>query len=209
MPEKPMLYHCPRTRSFTTLWMNEELGAPCDIKLINIRNGEQDKPEYLKINPMGKVPALSHDGVVTTEVAAICAYLVDAFPQKALAPSLDDPKRGAYFRWLFFSPSCIEPAMLDKFSGTVRDNPSSAGHGLIEDVLRMIDHALQDGPWLLGEQFTAADIVFGSTLNFAVMFGAFDQKPAYADYLERLLARAGYQAAQEKDNEWAAQMGNE
>ena len=207
MADKPTLYHCPRTRGATTAWMNEELGQVCDVKLINVHKGEQDEADYLAINPMGKVPALVHGGETVTEVAAICAYLADAFPAAKLAPPHGSAKRGPYYRWMFFAPSCIEPAMLDKFSGTVRDNPTSAGHGLVEDVLRTIDHALETGPYLMGDDFSAADIVFGATLNFAVMFGAFDKKPAYEDYLARLIARPANEKAREQDNKWADEMG--
>ena len=209
MSDQPVLFLCPRTRSAIASWMNEELGAPCAVELVNIRAGEQDKPDYLAINPMGKVPALKHKGVVVTEAAAICAYLADAFAAKGLAPAIGDARRGAYYRWMFFAPGCIEPAMLDKFSGTVRENAGSAGHGLVEDVLRSIDHALENGPYLLGDTFTAADVVFGSTLNFAVMFGAFDKKPSYEDYLGRLTSRPAFQKMQEKDAAWAKELGIE
>ena len=135
MTEAPILYHCPQTRSGTTHWMNEELGAPCTIKLVNIKKNEQKSDDFLKINPMGKLPALTHGGVAVTEAAAICAYLADAFPDAGLAPAPTDPKRGAYLRWMFFAPSCIEPAMLDSFTSTTRQNPASIGHGLVDDVL--------------------------------------------------------------------------
>jgi len=207
MSNIPILYHCPQTRGGTTHWMNEELGALSDIKLVDIKKDDHKKPEYLAVNPMGKIPALVHQGVTVTEVAAICAYLADAYPDKELAPPTDDPKRGAYFRWMFFAPSCIEPAMLDTFSGTKRENPSSAGHGLVEDVLRAIDKALENGPYILGDQFTAADVVFGGTLNFALMFGAFDRKPAYVEYTERLMSRPAVLSSNEKNNAWMKELG--
>ncbi|MEZ5897443.1 MAG: glutathione S-transferase family protein [Parvularculaceae bacterium] len=207
MPQRPVLYHCPRTRSAITNWMNEELGAPAEIKLINLKAGDHKKPDYVAMNPMGKAPMLTHDGVVVTEAAAICAYLADAYAEKNLAPAPGDPKRGAYFRWLFFSPGCIEPTMLDKFAGIVRENPASVGHGLQEDVLAAIDTALENSPYLLGDQFTAADVVFGSTLHFATMFGVFEKKPNYQKYLDRLHARPAFQAAQAKDEKWAQEMG--
>lgn len=207
MTEAPILYHCPQTRSGTTFWMNEELGAPCEIKLVDIKNGDQKSDAFLSINPMGKLPALTHHGVSITEGAAICAYLSDLYADKSLAPALDDPKRGAYFRWMFFAPSCIEPAMLDKFAGTVRENPASTGHGLVEDVLKSIDTALANGPYLLGDTFSAADVVFGGTLNFALMFGAFDKKPAYVEYTERLMARPAVIRANEKNAAYIKELG--
>ncbi|GJL94208.1 MAG: glutathione S-transferase [Hyphococcus sp.] len=207
MTKTPVLYHCPQTRGVTTHWMNEELGAPCEISLVDIKKADHKKPDYLKLNPMGKIPTLVHEGVAVTEAAAICAYLADAFADKGLAPSLDDPKRGAYYRLMFFAPSCIEPAMLDKFSGTVRENPSSAGHGSVEDVLGAIDQALETGPYLLGEKFSAADVIFGSTLNFALMFGAFDKKPLYTEYVDRLLARPAAKRSHEKNEAYANDLG--
>jgi len=207
MSDAPVLYHCPQTRGGTTHWMNEELGAPCEIKLIDIKKGDQKKPAFLAINPMGKIPALTHQGVTVTEGAAICAYLADAYPEKGLAPAFDDPKRGAYFRWMFFAPSCIEPAMLDKFSGSVRENPASIGHGLVDDVLGAMDKALENGPYLLGEQFTAADVVFGGTLNFALMFGAFDKKPLYTDYVDRLMARPAVLSGNKKNAAYMKELG--
>ncbi|MEL7486739.1 MAG: glutathione S-transferase family protein [Pseudomonadota bacterium] len=195
MTDAPVLYHCPQTRGATAYWMNIELGGPCIVEIVDIKKNAQKSPAHLAINPMGKIPALAHRGETTTETAAICAYLADAFAEKGLAPTLDDPKRGAYYRWMFFAPSCIEPAMLDTFSGVTRENPASVGHGLVPDVLKAIDLALERGPYLLGEQFTAADVVFGSTLNFAVMFGAFDEKPSYKTYLDRLKSRDGFQKA--------------
>ena len=207
MTSTPVLYHCPQTRGGTTLWMNEELGAPCKVKLIDIRKAKHKSPDYLAINPMGKIPALVHDSVTTTEAAAICAYLADAFPESDLAPAMNDPKRGLYYRWMFFAPSCIEPAMLDKFSGSERQNPGSAGHGRVDDVLASIDHALENGPYLLGGQFSAADVVFGSTLNFAMMFGAFDKKPLYTEYVDRLMARAAAKASLEKNAAYVTELG--
>src|ERR1044071_69947 len=122
---KLTLYHATPSRSAVTLWMLEETGAPYDVKLLNLAANEQMKPDYLAINPMGKVPALKSLAGVITAVAAICASLADAFPEKKLAPSLDDPRRGAYFRWLFLPPSVIEPAVQDKLFP--RKEPPRAG----------------------------------------------------------------------------------
>ncbi len=207
MTEAPVLYHCPRTRSGTAFWMNEELGAPCTVTLTNIHEGAQKDPAFLALNPMGKLPTLTHQGVVVTEAAAICAYLADAFPDAGLAPAPSDPARGAYFRWMFFAPSCIEPAMLDSFSGQERPNPAAIGHGLVSDVLAAIDQALEKGPYLLGERFSAADVVFGSTMNFALMFKAFEPKPLYKDYVDRLRARPAAQRANEKNAAYMKEMG--
>ncbi|WDI30664.1 glutathione S-transferase family protein [Hyphococcus flavus] len=206
---KPVLYHMPQTRGGTTMWMNEELGGVCDVKLINMKAGEQKQPDFLKINPMGKIPALVHGGVAVTEAAAICAYLADAFPQANLAPAANDPKRGAYFRWMFFAPSCIEPMMLDKFADIKRENTAAVGFGTEADVLNAIKAAIGDGPFLLGEKFTAADVVFGSTLNFAMMFGAIEKTEPFASYTERLMSRPAVKRAMEKNGQYMKELGLE
>ncbi len=206
---KPVLYHTPQSRGATTLWMNEELGQVCDIKLVNLKVGEQKQPDYLKLNPMGKVPVLSHDGAVVTEAAAICAYLADAFPDGGLAPATTDPKRGVYYRWMFFAPSCIEPMMMDKLSKTSREASGAVGHGTEEAVLSAIQTALSNGPFILGETFSAADVVFGSTLNFAIMFGAIANVDPYKFYVERLRERSAFIRAQEMNTQYMKQLGLE
>jgi len=206
---KPVLYHMPQSRGATTLWMNEELGQVCDIKLLNLKAGEQKQPDYLKLNPMGKVPALSHDGAVVTEAAAICAYLADAFPDAGLAPATTDPLRGVYYRWMCFAPSCIEPMMLDKLSKATRENSGATGHGTEESVLSAIKSALVNGPFILGETFSAADVVFGSTLNFAIMFGAIANEDPYKSYVERLRERPAFIRAQEMNTQYMKQLGLE
>ena len=207
MTEKPVLYHMPQTRGGTTLWMNEELGEVCEIRLINLRKGEGRTPEFLKINPMGKLPALSHRGATVTEAAAICAYLADAFPARGLAPSTSDPRRGAYYRWMFFAPSCIEPMMLDRLGKVARENTTAAGHGDYERVMASIDQALSAGPWLLGDNFSAADVVMGSTLNFATMFGAIPKEGRIRAYVEQATARPAFQAMVRKNAEISQEMG--
>ena len=204
---KPVLYYCPRTRADTTMWMNVELGEVCDIEIINLKSGAHKSPDFIKINPMGKVPALVHDGVVVTESAAICAYLADAFTDKGFSPALTDPKRGAWYRWILFAPSCIEPMMLDKLGGVKRENAMSAGYGTEEDVLKSIDVMLSDGPYILGDKVSAADIVMGSLLNFAIMFGAIEKKGKIADYVDRMTARPAFAKTQEISAKHAADLG--
>lgn len=206
---KPVLYHMPQTRGGTTMWMNEELGGVCDVKLLNLKAGDHKKPDYLAINPMGKVPALVHDGAVVTEAAAICAYLADAFPDAGLAPAANDPKRGVYFRWMFFAPSCIEPAMMDVFMKRKNENPQSIGYGNADQVIDAAKAAVSDGPYLLGETFTAADVVFGSTLNFAIMFGAFADEEPFTSYTARLKERPAFVRAMEKNAQYMKDLGLE
>ena len=207
MTERPTLYHMPQTRGGTTLWMDEELGGVCDLRLINLRKGEGRTPEFLKINPMGKLPALRHRGATVTEAAAICAYLADAFPEKGLAPATDDPMRGVYYRWMFFAPSCIEPMMLDRLGKVSREDTKVAGHGDYERVMASINQALSNGPWILGEKFSAADVVMGSTLFFATMFGAIPKDGRVKDYVDRITARPAHQSMVRKNAEQAKAMG--
>ncbi len=205
--EKPVLYHMPQTRGGTTLWMNEELGDVCDIKLVNLRQGEGRAPAFLKVNPMGKLPALTHEGATVTEAAAICAYLADRFPSKGLAPSVGDPRRGVYYRWMFFAPSCIEPMMLDRLGKVSRDNSASAGHGDYERVMASIEQALGARPWILGDAFSAADVVMGSTLFFATMFGAIPKEGRIKEYVARLAARPAHQSMMRRNAEQAKALG--
>ncbi len=204
---KPVLYHMPQTRGGTTLWMNEELGDVCDIMLVNMKNGAQKSPDFLSINPMGKVPTLTHEGQTVTEAAAICAYLADAFPDAGLAPSTNDPKRGVYYRWMFFAPSCIEPAMMDIFMKRKNENPGSIGYGNSDLVIAAAKTALSKGPYILGDTFSAADVVFGSTLNFAMMFGAFEKSDPFKSYVDRLMARPAALRCNEKNAHYMKEMG--
>lgn len=207
MPEKPILYHMPNTRSGSVIFLDEELGGVCDFRLVNARAGEARTPDYLKMNPMGKVPSLTHKGVVITETAAICAYLADVYFDRGLAPDLSDPQRGAYYRWLFFAPSVVEPMMLDRLGNVKRENTAAAGHGDYERVMATINAALSNGPWLLRERFTSADVVLGATLNFATMFGAIPKEGRVRDYVERITARPAFKAMMSKNAEQAKAMG--
>ena len=202
----PALYHCPQTRSGTTLWMNEELGGPCEIRLVNLQKGEQKSAEYLAVNPMGKVPALVDDGVVVTEAAAICAHLADRYADRGLAPKQGDAQRGAYYRWMFYAPSCIEPLMLDKLSKTARANPGAVGYGDEASVLGTLRAALEGREFILGDRVSAADVVLGSTLNFAMMFGAIEKTELFRSYTERLMSRPAAKAANERNAGFMAQM---
>jgi glutathione S-transferase len=199
------LYHATPSRSSITLWMLEETGADYDLKLLKLADNDQSKPDYLAINPIGKVPALKADGIVVTEVAAICAYLADEFPDKKLAPRIGDPQRGAYFRWLFFSPSVIEPAVQDKlFPRKEPPRATAIGWRELDAVLDIVAKALVPGPYLLGEQFTAADVVVGSMLNWGMMFGFVPKRTEFEVYVARLNARPAAQRAAAKDKALAS-----
>ena len=199
---KLTLYHVAPSRSSIVHWMLEEVGEPYDIHLLSMKRGEQLAPDYLAVNPMGKVPALKHGDVVITEAAAICAYLADEFPQRKLNIPVGDPRRGVYFKWLFFGPSCIEPAIMDRAYPRKEAAPRSAlGYGEYDVVLDILTKAVAKGPYLMGEQFTAADVVIGSGLRWGTMFKLLPERPEFKSYLTTLAARAALQRTTAKDAE--------
>jgi glutathione S-transferase len=200
-----MLYHAAPSRSSIALWMLEETGEPYDIKLIKLSAGDNLKPDYLAVNPMGKVPALKHGDAAITEVAAICTYLADEFPAKKLNVPVGTPRRGVYLKWLFFGPSVIEPAMTDRaFPRKEAPRASAVGWRDFDTVLDIVAKALAPGPYLMGEAFTAADVVIGSGLRYGMMFKLIPERKEFADYVARLTARPAAQRAAAKDKELSA-----
>ncbi len=189
------LYHNPHSRSATVYYMLHELGEPFEIALIDLKAGEHKSPEFLKINPMGKIPVLKDGDVIITETPAILVYLADKYPNAGLAPAIDDPDRADYLRWLFFYGSCFEPACVD-MAMKRETPPSMAGWGKPEDVLETLSAGLKRGPWLLGERFSAADVMFGSGIAYMLGFKILPERPEFVDYVKRLKTRPAYQAAQ-------------
>lgn len=190
------LYWSPRSRSFSAIWLLEESGLPYERVLTDISTGAQKAPEYLAINPMGKVPGLQDGDAALGEAAAICAYIADRYPETGLAPDITDPLRARYLQWLFFSPSCIEPAIIQVYT-KLEVAPSTAAWGSATQTFDVLDAALQKGPWILGEKFSAADITIGSGLNFAVrLFKMLPSRPSFDAYLDRIVARPAFQRAE-------------
>lgn len=201
---KLTLYHAAPSRSSIVRWMLEELGEPYDLHLLSLAKGEQRAPSYLAVNPMGKVPALKHGDTVVTEAAAICTYLADEFPHARLNVPPGDPRRGAYLKWLFFSPSCIEAAITDRaFPRQEQPRPGTLGYGDFDTVMNVVAKAVEPGPYLIGEQFTAADIVLGSTLRWGMMFNLLPKRPEFAAYVGRLEQRPALERATALDQELA------
>lgn len=199
------LYHAVPSRSSLVRWMLEELGEPYDIELLMLTKGEHMTPDFKAINPMAKVPALRHGDAVVAEAAAICTYLADEFPDAGLNIPVGDPRRGAYLKWLFFGPSCIEPAMIDAaFPRKETPRRGTLGHGDLETVMHVVAGALKPGPYLLGDHFTAADVVVGSTLRYGVMFKLLPELPEVLAYIEHLSARPAMQRTLALDEELAA-----
>lgn len=192
------LYHHPQSRSTTVHYMLHELGEPFGIVPIDLKGGEQKSPAFLKINPMGKLPVLQDGDVIVTETPAILLYLADKYPKAGLAPAIDDPARGAFLRWLFFYGSCFEPAMMDLSHKRITP-PTVAGWGKPEDVLDTLSAGLKQGPWLLGDRFSAADVMVGSGVAFMLGFKILPERPEYVDYAARLEARPARKAARAAD----------
>lgn len=201
------LYHATPSRSTVAMWMLEELGEPYEIELLNLRAADQRKPDYLAINPMGKVPTLVDDGVVVTEVAAICCYLADTYPKAGLAPAIGDKLRGPYLKWLFFSPSCVEPAMIDKAIQRPPAPRSTAGWADYDTVVSVLRDALgKADPYILGERFTAADVVVGANLNWGMQFKLLPDLPEFVAYTDTIKKRPALQRQLAKDAEFARKM---
>jgi glutathione S-transferase len=197
-------YHSPNTRSFGVLLLLEELGVPYNLKVLNMKAGEQRKPEYLAVNPMGKVPAIKHGDAVVTEQVAIFIYLADLFPKAGLAPSLSDPLRGPYLRWLAYYAACFEPAVVDRAMKREAGPLAMAPYGDFDTMLKTLVGQLAKGPYLLGERFTAADLLWGSGLSWTTMFKLVPELPEIKAYIERHSRRPSLQRAQAKDGELAA-----
>jgi glutathione S-transferase len=186
--------------------MLEEIGQPYDIHLLSLSKGDNLKPDYLAVNPMGKVPALRHGDTVITEVAAICTYLADEFPEAKLNVPMGTPRRGVYLKWLFFGPSCIEPAVIDR-AAPRKEEPRRAmlGYGDFDTTINVVAKAVERGPWLMGEQFTAADVVIGANVRWGLIFKLLPERKEFVDYAARIAARPAAQRADAKDKELGAQ----
>lgn len=196
-----ILYTNPMSRGRIVRWMLEEIGAPYDVRVLEF-GAAMKTPEYLALNPMGKVPTLVHDGIVVTEVAAICAYLAESFPERALAPALRTPARAAYHRWLAFITGPLEMAITVKQNGWAinDDNSRAIGCGRLEDVLQTLGQQLATGGWLCGEDFTVVDLLLASYLGWYIQFQQIEPKPAYTAYVARAHERAAAQRAVQLDD---------
>ncbi|MEM6930810.1 MAG: glutathione S-transferase family protein [Myxococcota bacterium] len=199
-----VLYTHPFSRGRIAHWALEEAGQPWEARLVPL--GQHRTPEFLALNPMGKIPTLLHGDVVVTEAPAICAYLADAFPDADLAPAPSD--RGAYYRWLFFATACIEHAVLDKEHGQLRPElRESIGYGTFDDVIDTIEAAIGPGPWVLGDRFSAADVYLGSQLEWGTrLMPHIERRPVFEDYLARCAAREAYRRASQRTDALVAML---
>ena len=207
MADEIVFHHHPMSRGRIVHFMLEEVGVPYRIVLHNVDKKEHKDPAYLALNPMGKIPTLEHRGVVVTESAAICAYLADAFPEAGLAPALDDPARGTYFRWLFFGAGCVEPAVIDHIlQRPPAARPSTVGYGTYEDTLAALESALKPGPFLLGDRYSAADVYVGSQVVWGFMTKGLEARPAFTAYAARITDRPAFKRAAAQCEELARTM---
>jgi glutathione S-transferase len=181
--------------------MLEEAGVPYERVLVEIRaEDREDDPEFVVASPMGKVPAIVDGEVSMSESAAICQYIADRYPDCGLAPAVDDPSRGKYLYWMYFTPAVIEPAMTDKFRG-LETNRIQSGWGDFDLMIETLENGLRDGPWLLGERFSAADVMVGSSAVFMIQFDMLPDSKIIEDYAARCLGRPAYQRALKFEDE--------
>jgi len=199
-----VLYHHPWSRAASSVWMLEEVGAPYELRWVDLMAGGQRSPEFMKLNPMGKLPVLVDGTAVLSESAAIALYLGDRYAPGRLAPALDDPARASYLRWAFFSPSVLEPAAAAKSSGG-NFNAVAVGWGEYATMLDAMEVAIGAGPWLLGEKFSMADTILGGTLRFLLTFKMVEPRAAFTRYVSRLEARPAFQRAVARNEAVAAE----
>jgi glutathione S-transferase len=192
-----VLYYAPRSRAFRALWFLEELGRPYRIAPVDFEKGEHKRPEFLKLNPMGKLPTVVDEGTPIAESGAILMHLADKYSAGTLAPRPDDAKRADYLRWLFFAVGVMEPAFGEKFFKWQDIPARRAAWGSFADMERVVTDALTPGPYLIGERFTAADVLVCSNLHWGTIFKLFPDEGAIADYVARCAARPALKRARE------------
>jgi glutathione S-transferase len=201
---KLIFFHSPNTRSAGVRILLEELGAPYELHVLNMKLGEQRKPEYLAVNPMGKVPAVLHGDTLVTEQGAVFTYLADAFPKAGLAPAIGDSLRGAYLRWMFFYGSSFEPALIDKAMKRDPAPQAMSTYGDYDVMLKTLTDQLGRGSYLLGERFSAADILWGTALTWTTNFKLVPELPVIKAYMDRVNSRPSVARVKAQDVELSA-----
>jgi glutathione S-transferase len=197
-------YHAPNSRSGGTRALLEELGVEYDLHVLNFRHNEQRQQAYTDVNPMGKVPAIWHNGGLVTEQPAVYLYLADLYPDKGLAPPIGDPLRGPYLRWMVFYGSSFEPALVDRAMKRDPVQPSTCPYGDWDTMFSTLVAQLGTGPYMLGERFSALDVLWGSALRWTTMFKLVPELPVITAYIERIASRPAMQRAAALDAELAA-----
>ena len=202
MPSEFTLYTHPMSRGRSARWMLEECGVPYNTVVLDYGTSMK-APDYLAINPMGKVPALQHSGTVITENAAICTYLADLFPEKNLAPAAGSAARGAYYRWLFFAAAPLEAAFMGKSLNQLapHDKAHMVGYGTYAQTMDTLEFAITQGtPYLCGEQFSAADLYLTAALGWGMVTGSIEKRPAFERYIQPIMQREAYVRASAVDD---------
>ena len=199
MATEPVFYTNPMSRGRIVRWMLEEVGQPYRTEVLEFGT-TMKSPDYLAINPMGKVPAVQHGDVIVTECAAICAYLADAFPDAGLAPPLG--QRGDYYRWLFFFAGPVEAAVSNKSLGVEVpvERQGMIGYGNYASVMDTLEHAVSGRAFIAGDRFSAADVYCGAHVGWGLQFKTIEERPAFVKYWSRLSDREGYRRAEQLDN---------
>ncbi|NDP42689.1 MAG: glutathione S-transferase family protein [Aromatoleum sp.] len=201
------LFHSPNTRSTGALILLEELGADYGLSVLDMKASEQRAPAYLAVNPMGKVPALKHGDALVTEQAAVFLYLADLYPEAGLAPPIGDPLRGPYLRWMVYYGSCFEPALMDRAMKREPAPRATSPYGDYDTMLKALIDQLSKGRYLLGEKFSAADVLWGTALTWTTKFQLVPALPVIQAYIDRVNARPAVARAKAKDAELAAARG--
>ena len=198
------LFHSPNTRSTGALILLEELGAHYQLHVLNMKTGEQRQPAYLAINPMGKVPAILHGDARVTEQVAVFLYLADLYPEAHLAPAIGDRRRAPYLRWMAFYGSCFEPALIDRAMKREASAPSTSPYGDFDTMFKTLTDQLGAGPYLLGDTFTAVDVLWGTALSWTTKFGLVPQTAVTQAYMDRVNARPAVARVRQIDADLAA-----
>ena len=196
MKTKPAitLYHSPASRAFTAYWLLEELGVPFQVVNVDIRKGDQKKKDYLKLNPSGKVPTLTDGKVVVSENPAICIYLADRYGYGGLAPKIEDVDRGAYLKWMVYSTAVLDP-LISLHPKHIDLPGAETGFGAFDDMVEVLGKAVKGRKYLLGDRFSAADVMLGSTISAALRRKTLPETPVLLDYNARLTVRDAYHRA--------------
>ncbi len=199
------LFHAPQSRSAGVLTLHEELGATYELKVINMKVGEQRRPDYMAINPLGKVPAIRHRSELVTEQVAIFLYLADLFPDAGLTPAIGDARRGPYLRWMVYYAACYEPGLVDRALKREPGPTAMSPYGDFDLVLGTLIDRLTASPYLTGDTATAADVLWGLALNWGTMFGIVPANPVIADYVARMTRRPAFAKVAQADAKLAAE----
>ena len=204
MADELILYTNPQSRGRIARWMLEEVGAPYETEVVDYDTTMKGE-DYLTINPMGKVPAIVHNGKVVTECAAICAYLAEAFPEAGLAPLPEE--RADYYRWLFFTAGPVEQAVTNHVAQFVPkpEQGRMFGYGNYDLTVDVLEAAVRAHPYIAGDRFTAADVYVGSGVGWGTMFGTLPKRQAFLDYFARLSSRDAFKRAAQLDDTLAAE----